>query len=66
MKKNNTAKLNCDNNYNTKSNHISTIEKKIGTTTYILTSECSPNATETLSQKLERILTRNVAHIKNL
>ena len=34
-------------------------EKTIGNTTYIVSSECSPNATETLTQKLERIIKRN-------
>jgi len=42
----------------------STIEKQIENTVYIITSECSPNATETLKQKLERILKRNVMEAK--
>jgi len=42
----------------------STTEKQIGNTIYIITSECSHTATETLKQKLERILKRNVMEIK--
>lgn len=42
----------------------STTEKQIGNTVYIITSECSPSATETLKQKLERILKRNVMEAK--
>ena len=39
-------------------------ETKIGNTRYIVTAECSPNATETIEQKLERIILRNVADTK--
>jgi len=42
----------------------STTEKQIGNTVYIITSECSPTATETLKQKLERILKCNVMETK--
>jgi len=35
-------------------------ETKIGNTTYIVTSECSPNATETVEKKLERLILRHV------
>jgi len=38
-------------------------EKIIGNTTYIVSSECSPNATETLTQKLERIIKRNTTTV---
>ena len=40
-------------------------ETKIGNTRYIVTAECSPNATETIEQKLERIILRNVSDTKN-
>ena len=36
-------------------------EKKIGNTLFIVTSECSPEATETLAQKLMRILSRHIS-----
>jgi len=36
-------------------------ETKIGNTVYIVSAECSPTAKETLEQKLERIICRNVA-----
>ena len=38
-------------------------ETKIGNTLYIVSAECSPNAKETLEQKLERILSRHVSDI---
>jgi len=38
-------------------------ETKIGTTLFVITSECSPNAKETLEQKLERIISRHVSDI---
>ena len=41
--------------------HIS--EMKIGGTTFIVTSECSPTATETVEQKLERIINRHAADV---
>lgn len=36
-------------------------EKKIGNTLFIITTECSPEATETVEQKLTRILSRHVS-----
>jgi len=36
-----------------------TTEKKIGTTLFVVTAECSPAAAETLEKKLERILCRH-------
>ena len=36
-------------------------EIRIGNTTYIVTAECSPNATETVEKKLERLIMRHVA-----
>jgi len=35
-------------------------ETRIGNVTYIVTSECSPTATETVEQKLERLIMRHV------
>ena len=40
-------------------------EKKIGNTVFTVTSECSPTATETVEQKLERIICRHAAEIRN-
>jgi len=40
-------------------------EKTIGNTTFIITSEQSENATETLEQKLERIICRHISDIGN-
>ena len=39
-------------------------EKTIGNTTFIITSEQSENATETIEQKLERIIRRHASDIK--
>ena len=39
-------------------------ETHIGNVTYIVTSECSPTATETLEKKLERMTLRHVSHTK--
>lgn len=36
-------------------------ETKIGNTRYIVTSECSPAATETIEAKLERLISRHVS-----
>ena len=36
-------------------------EIRIGNTTYIVTAECSPTATETVEKKLERLILRHVA-----
>ena len=36
-------------------------EMRIGNTTYIVTAECSPTATETVEKKLERLILRHVA-----
>ncbi|MDR2531551.1 MAG: transposon-encoded TnpW family protein [Oscillospiraceae bacterium] len=41
-----------------------TTEKTIGHTTFVVTSECSPTATETLVQKLERLICRHASDIK--
>ena len=35
-------------------------EMRIGNTTYIVTAECSPTATETVEKKLERLILRHV------
>ena len=40
-------------------------ETKIGNVTYIVTSECSPTATETLEKKLERLILRHVSDLKS-
>ena len=39
-------------------------ETKIGNVTYIVTSECSPTATETLEKKLERLILRHISDKK--
>ena len=39
-------------------------ETRIGNTTYIVTAECSPNATETVEKKLERLILRHVSDTK--
>ena len=36
-------------------------EIRIRNTTYIVTAECSPTATETVEKKLERLILRHVA-----
>lgn len=36
-------------------------ENQIGSTTYIVTSECSQTASETLEKKLERLILRHVS-----
>lgn len=36
-------------------------EIRIGNTTYIVTAECSPTATETVEKKLERLILRHAA-----
>ena len=36
-------------------------EIRIGNTTYIVTAECSPTATETVEKKLERLILRHVS-----
>ena len=41
------------------------IETRIGKTLYIVTSECSPNATETLEKKLERLMRRHSSDAKS-
>ena len=35
---------------------MSIVETRIGRTLYVVTSECSPNATETVEKKLERMI----------
>jgi hypothetical protein len=52
--------MNTENN----SRIINVKEKKIGNTTFIVTSEYSENATETIQQKLERIIRRRASDIK--
>ena len=39
-------------------------EIRIGNTTYIVTAECSPTATETVEKKLERLILRHVSDTK--
>ena len=39
-------------------------EMRIGNTTYIVTAECSPTATETVEKKLERLILRHVSDTK--
>lgn len=38
-------------------------ETQIGGTLYIVKAECSPKATETIEQKLERIISRHIAGV---
>ena len=38
---------------------ITVTETQIGSTLYIVTAECSPSATETVEQKLERLICRH-------
>ena len=40
-------------------------ETRIGNVTYIVTSECSPIATETVENKLERLILRHVSDKKS-
>ncbi|MEA5050676.1 MAG: transposon-encoded TnpW family protein [Oscillospiraceae bacterium] len=40
-------------------------ETRIGNVTYIVTSECSPTATETVEKKLERLILRHVSDKKS-
>ena len=40
-------------------------ETQIGNITYIVTSECSPNATETVEKKLERLICRHFSDTKS-
>ena len=39
-------------------------EIRIGNTTYIVTAECSPTATETVEKKLERLILRHFSDTK--
>ena len=39
-------------------------EIRIGNTTYIVTAECSPTATETVEKKLERLILRRFSDTK--
>ena len=41
------------------------IETQIGRTLYIVTSEYSPRATETLEKKLERLMRRHISDAKS-
>ena len=40
-------------------------ETKIGKTLFIIASECSPTATETVEKKLERLILRHVSDTKS-
>lgn len=40
-------------------------ETQIGNTLFIVTSECSPTATETIEKKLERLICRHFPSAKN-
>ena len=40
-------------------------EKQIGRTIYFVTSECSLSATETVEQKLERLICRRLSEVKS-
>ncbi len=40
-------------------------QKQVGNTVFILTSECSGTATETVVQKLERLICRRVSDTKS-
>ena len=40
-------------------------EKQIGRTVYFVKSECSPSATETVEQKLERLICRRFSDAKS-
>lgn len=40
-------------------------ETKIGNTLFIVTSECSPTATETIEKKLERLICRHFSDTKS-
>jgi len=42
---------------------VNITEKKIDNVTYVVTSECSSEATETMEKKLERILTRYASDV---
>jgi len=41
--------------------HLHTAEKTIGNTVFVVTSECSSRATETVEQKLERLICRHAS-----
>lgn len=40
-------------------------EKQIGNTRFIVTAECSPDATETIEKKLERLIYRQFTDTKS-
>ena len=40
-------------------------EMQIGNTLFIITSECSPTATETIEKKLERLICRHYSSAKS-
>lgn len=40
-------------------------ETRFGNTLLIVTGECSPTATETIQEKLERIILRHLSDLKN-
>ncbi len=40
-------------------------ETRFGNTLFIVTRECSPTATETIQEKLERIILRHLSDLKN-
>jgi len=43
----------------------SVTEMCVGSITYVVTSECSPTATESLEKKLERLILRHVSDMKS-
>ena len=45
---------------NTQNDNVHITETTIGNTTYIVRSVCSPNAKETVVQKLKRIMHRHI------
>ena len=44
---------------------ITVTETQIGNTLFIVTSECSPDATETIEKKLERLICRHFSDTKS-
>lgn len=53
---------NGEKNINKADSKASTLVKKIGNTTYIINMRFSQNATETLQQKIERMLVNEVRY----
>jgi len=48
-----------------KADYSQTYEKMIGNTLFVVTSECSSTASETLEQKLERLICRHASDTKS-